>query len=140
MPATLQNKPQSLVKTGQPRRRQTAAIQFTPEPLKQLRSRFHDALAVPVDIASGQMLDDCHRFDFEDGYRLSIARDYQDGSILVFGGPVNQPPTLLTHVATRVAGHFSDLSDTQYGFGELLAFRSNLVALLFQPNGSVRTV
>lgn len=109
---------------------------FSPEPLTVMRARFNEAIRERMASSEDlRCLDDCHFFDFDDGYRLNITRDVvEEGEfITVAGGPVGANPLWpVTLIAARLALHFAELTDHAYGQSEVVLVEPGLVVMAFK--------
>lgn len=82
-----------------PKPKHTPFIPFVPESLEAMKARFPEAIEHPYDVDEIALrvelrpgMDRKHVFDFEDGIRLIISRDYERGRkpLLHFSGSVDE--------------------------------------------------
>jgi hypothetical protein len=110
-------------------------IPLNPEPLETMKARFPEAIAERIDCSEDErVLEPKHFFDFDDGYRLNISRDYvEEGEfIIVTGGMVDGTMLPVTMIAARVLLHFAELTDMIYGQGEVVHFEPGAVVMAFK--------
>lgn len=108
---------------------------FKPESIESLSARFPAAIAEQMSSpADERALDPKHFFDFDDGYRLHIARDRGENSgeevVLVIGGRNQAWP--LTLVIARTAINFAAISGGGYGDPILTDLDGNQAILVYK--------
>lgn len=116
---------------------------LNPEPLDVMKARFREAIAERMSFSDDErVLDPCHFFDFDDGYRLNICRDLvNEGEfIVVTGGLVEGPFLPVTMIAARVAIHFAQLTDMPYGQGEIVHVQPGSVVMAYRYTESAATL
>jgi hypothetical protein len=107
---------------------------FKPEPIESMKARFPEAIKEPMtDARDPRIMEDCHWFDFDDGYRLHVVRDRgaEGDKISVMGGlyfPEFKPLTLLV---ARVGINFAEITDHKYGNGEVVSVDCGVVFIAF---------
>ena len=103
---------------------------FKPESIESLSARFPRAIAEQMSSPTDERaLDPKHFFDFDDGYRLHIARDREE-VVLVIGG-CNQA-WALTLVIARTAINFAAISGGGYGDPILTDLDGNQAILVYK--------